>query len=71
MDGIFKIGVLSQEWQWGLFAINIIPIFFKNNVKKKTKNTLNKKHLNSWPLYSVKATHKWLLRIRSSREANI
>ena len=37
MDRIFKIGLLSLEWQWRLLALNIIPIFFKNNVMKKTK----------------------------------
>ena len=36
MDWIFKIGLLSLEWPWGLLALNIIPIF-KNNVMKKTK----------------------------------
>ena len=37
MDWIFKIGLLGLEWQWGLRALNIIPILFKNNVMKKTK----------------------------------
>ena len=37
MDRIFKIGLLSLEWQWGLLALNIIHIFFKNNVMKKKK----------------------------------
>ena len=37
MDRILKIGLLSLEWHWGLLARNIIPIFFKNNVMKKTK----------------------------------
>ena len=34
MDRILKIGLLSLEWQWGLLTLNIIPIFFKNNVMK-------------------------------------
>ena len=29
---IFKIGLLSLEWRWGFLALNIIPIFYKNNV---------------------------------------
>ena len=61
MDKIFKIGSLSLEWHKGLLALNITPIFFKNNVmKKKNKNTLNKKHLNTCHCIS-----------RDSREANI
>ena len=34
MDRIFKIGLLSLEWQCGLLALNIIPISFKSNVLK-------------------------------------
>ena len=37
MAKIFKIGLLSLKSQWGLLALNIIPILFKNNVMKKTK----------------------------------
>ena len=37
MDIISKIGLLSLEWHWGLLALNIIPIFFKNDVMKKAK----------------------------------
>ena len=48
-DRIFKVGLLSLEGQWGLLALNIIPIFFKNNAMKKTK----------LPLHSAKATYTW------------
>ena len=34
MDRILKIGLLSLECQWGLLTLNIITIFFKNNVMK-------------------------------------
>ena len=34
MERIFKICLLSVERQWGLLSLNIIPIFYKNNVKK-------------------------------------
>ena len=37
MDRIFKIGSLSLEWQGDLLALNIIPIFFKKDIMKKTK----------------------------------
>ena len=37
MDRIFKADLLSLEWQWGLLVLNIIHIFFRNNVMKKTK----------------------------------
>ena len=37
MDRIFKTGLLSLEWHPGLLALNIIPIFFKNNAMQKTK----------------------------------
>ena len=60
MDRIFKIGLLSLEWQWGLLALIIIPIFFKNNVKNKTKIS-SIKTFQQLPLYSAKATHTWLL----------
>ena len=53
---IFKIGLLSLEWQWGLLALNIIPIFYKNNVIKKTK-IRSKKKSEQLPVYSAKATH--------------
>ena len=50
MDRIFKVGLLSLEWQWGLLALNIIPIFFKNNVMKKTEICLLK---NNWIVVTV------------------
>ena len=34
---MFEVVLLSLEWWWGLLALNIIPIFFENNVMKKTK----------------------------------
>ena len=61
MDRIFKIGLLSLEWQWGLLALIIIPIFFKNNIMKKTK-IRSIKTFEQLSLYSAKATHTWLLR---------
>ena len=42
MERIFKICLLSVEGQWGLLSLNIIPIFYKNNVMKKTKIHLMK-----------------------------
>ena len=57
---IFKIGLLSLEWRWGLLALNIIPIFYKNNVMKKTKirtKKKKKKKSEQLPVYSAKATH--------------
>ena len=70
MDWIFKIGLLSLEWKWGLLALNIIPIFFKNNVLKKTKIRSIK---NIWTVgHCIQPKrHIQLLRIRNSREANI
>ena len=50
MNRIFKIGLLSLEWQLGLLALNIIPIFFQNNVMKKTKICLIK---NIWTAATV------------------
>ena len=57
MRRIFKISLLSLEWQWGLLALNVL-IFFKN-VMKEIKIRSNKKHLNSCP-----CIHIWLVRIR-------
>ena len=45
MDWIFKIRLLGLEWWCGLLALNIIPIFVKNNVMKKNKIRLIK---NIW-----------------------
>ena len=55
MDWIFKSGLLSLEWKWGLLALNIIPIFFKNSVMKKTKMRSIKK-IEQLLLHSAKAT---------------
>ena len=63
MVRIFKISLLSLEWQWGLLALIIISIFFKNNVMKKTKIRSIKTY-EQLPLYSAKTTHTWLLWIR-------
>ena len=35
MSRIFKLGLGSLGWHWGLFEV--IPILFKNKVMKKTK----------------------------------
>ena len=63
MVRIFKISLLSLECQWGLLALIIIPIFFKNNVMKKTKIRSIKTY-EQLPLYSAKATNAWLFQIR-------
>ena len=52
MDWIFKIGLLSLEWQWGLLALNIVPIFFKNSVMKKTKIRSIKKNWTAATAFS-------------------
>ena len=70
MGRISKISLLSLEWRGGLLALNI-SIFFKNNVMKKTKKTLNKKTFERLQLHSAKATHTWVLGIRNSCETNI
>ena len=70
MARIFKIGLLSLEWQWKSLAFIIIPIFFKNNVMKKT-NIRSLKTYEQLPLYSAKATPAWLLQIRNSPETNV
>ena len=53
----------------GLLALIIIPIFFKNNIMKKTK-IRSIKTFERLLLYSAKATHTGLLWIRNSHEAN-
>ena len=69
MDRISKIGLLSLEWNWGLLALNISPIFFKNNVMKKTKIRSIK---NIWTLATVFSQGDTYMAApdESSREAN-
>ena len=57
MARIFKIGLLSLEWQWRLLTL-IILICFKNNVMKKTK-ICSIKTFEQLPLYSAETTHTW------------
>ena len=56
MARIFKIGLLSLEWSWGL--LTLILICFKNNVMKKT-NICSVKTFEQLPLYSAETTHTW------------
>ena len=70
MDRIYKIGLLSLEWNWGLLTLNISPIFFKNNVMKKTKIGLTKSIWTAAAFFSQSNAYM-TLRIRDSREANI
>ena len=37
MDSVFKVRLLSLEWQCCVLGLNIIPFFFRNNVMEKTK----------------------------------
>ena len=69
MSRILKVGLLSLEWQWGLFALNIL-MFFKNNVMKKTKIRSIK---NIWTAVTVFSQSNAFMaaRIRNSCEANI
>ena len=59
MDRIFKIGLLSLEWQSGSLAPINTPIFLKNS-HEENKNTLNKKPLNSshW-IQPKQHIHSW------------
>ena len=70
MDRIFKIVLLSLEWQWRLLALDIIPIFFKNNVMKKSKIRSIK---NIWTAVTVFSKSDTYIAApdQKSREANI
>ena len=52
MDRIFKTALLSLEWHWDLLPFNIIPIFFKNNIIKKTKTCSMKKNWTATTVFS-------------------
>ena len=55
---IFKIGLLSLEWQWGLLALNIIPILRIIRIMSSRKQKYaQKKKSEQLPVYSAKATH--------------
>ena len=70
MDRISKIGLMSLEWNWGLLALNISPIFFKNNVMKKTKIRSIKNIWTATAFFSQSDAYM-AVRMRDSREANI
>ena len=68
MGRIFKIGLLSLEWQWRLLALNI-PIFFKENMKKTKTDSIK----NIWMVITVLSQNNtyMLLRITNCRKAII
>ena len=70
MDRAFKIVLLSLEWQWRLHALDIILIFFKNNVMKKSKIRSIK---NIWTAVTVFSKSDTYIAAadQKSREANI
>ena len=71
MDRILKVDLLSLEQHWDFLILNIIPIFFKNNVMKETKIRSIKNIWTAAEVFIKSDTRTWLLWIGDSREANI